>query len=86
MKYPLYCVRDVKTSFFPPQPANTEEEAIRQFSMMVNNPSGVMGFAPKDFDLYMVGYFDSEKGTIEPCVPIEFVVDGSSLVGDNNEK
>lgn len=86
MKYPLYCVRDVKVSFFPPQPATTEEEAIRNFSMMVNNPSGVMGFAPKDFDLYMVGYFDSVKGTVEACDPIEFVVDGTSCVGDDHEK
>lgn len=85
MRYPLYCIRDVKTSFFPPQPSSTEEEAIRQFSMMVNTPNQIMGFAPKDYDLYMVGYFDSEKGTIEPSSPIE-LVDGISLVGDKDEK
>ena len=39
MIYPMYCVRDVKTTFFPPQPAQNEEDAKRNFAMMVNNPS-----------------------------------------------
>lgn len=80
MKYPVYAIRDVKTTFFPPQVAQNEEEAKRNFAMMVNNPSGVIGFAPKDFDLYKVADFDSMKGEVTPVTPIEFVVSGSALV------
>lgn len=80
MIYPMYCIRDVKTSFFPPQPAQSDEDAKRNFAMMVNNPSGVMGFSPKDFDLYFVGTFDTEKGVLTPVTPIEFVVSGSAMV------
>lgn len=80
MKYPMYAIRDIKTTFFPPQVANNEEEAKRNFAMMVNNPSGVIGFAPKDFDLFYVGEWDSEKGVMDPVIPIVFVVTGSALV------
>lgn len=80
MKYPMFAIRDVKTTFFPPQVNQNEEDAIRGFAMMVNNPSGVIGFAPKDFDLFKVAVFDTEKGVVEPVTPIEYVVAGSALV------
>lgn len=86
MRYPMYAIRDVKTTFFPPQCAQNEPDAVRNFSMMVNTPSGVIGFSPKDFDLYLVGWFDTEKGSVEAVIPIQFVVDGSALVGDSDEK
>ena len=82
MIYPMYAIRDIKTTFFPPQASNNEEEAKRNFAMMVNNPSGVIGFAPKDFDLFYVGSWDSMKGVFEPVTPIEFVVSGSALVNE----
>lgn len=81
MKYPMFAIRDEKTTFFPPQVAQTESEAIRNFAMMVNNPSGVIGFSPKDFDLFLVGYFESVKGEVETVSPIELVVNGTSLIG-----
>ena len=84
MIYPMYAIRDVKTTFLPPQLGQNDEDAIRQFAMMVNNPSGVMGFQPKDFDLYCVGYFDTEKGEVESVLPIRYVVAGTALV--ENEK
>lgn len=78
----MYAIRDQKVSFFPPQPATTEQEAVRNFSMMCNQPSGVMGFSPKDFDLYYVGVFDSVTGIVESITPIEFIVNGSSVAGE----
>lgn len=86
MIYPVFAIRDIKTSFFPPQVAQSEEDAIRNFAMMVNNPSGVMGFSPKDFDLFKVATFDTEKGELVSLVPIEFIVTGSALVGVKDEK
>lgn len=80
MNYPVFAIRDVKTTFFPPQVAQNEEEAKRNFAMMVNNPSGVIGFSPKDFDLFYVADFDTMKGELVPVVPIQFVVSGSALV------
>lgn len=86
MVYPVFAVRDIKTSFFPPQVHQSREDAIRAFAMMVNSPSGVMGFAPKDFDLFYVADFDTEKGEIISVQPIEFIVTGSALVGVKDEK
>lgn len=82
MIYPMYAIRDVKTTFFPPQVAQNEEDAKRNFAMMVNNPSGVIGFSPKDFDLYFVGTFDTVKGELVSVTPIEFVVSGSAMVNE----
>lgn len=86
MIYPVFAIRDIKTSFFPPQVHQTREDAIRGFAMMVNNPEGVIGFSPKDFDMFEVASFDTEKGELVPISPIEFVVTGSALVGDMYEK
>lgn len=82
MIYPMYCVRDVKTTFFPPQIAQNEEDAKRQFAMMINNGDSVLGFSPKDFDLYYVGDFDSMKGEIVLVQPIQFVVAGTGVFNE----
>lgn len=82
MLIPMYSIRDVKTTFMPPATAQNEEDAKRSFSMMVNNPAGVIGFSPKDFDLYYVADFDSLKGEIVPVVPIQFVASGSAMINE----
>lgn len=80
MIYPLYSIRDNKTSFMAPQPAETEEQAIRNFSQLCNTPGSLMGFAPADFDLYKVGTFDTQKGVVAPSEPIQLVVSGASVL------
>ena len=82
MIYPMYSVRDVKTFFMPPQIAQNEEDAKRQFAMMINNGDSILGFAPKDFDLFYVGNFDSEKGEIVPVQPVVFVVAGTGVFNE----
>lgn len=86
MKHPVYAVRDVKGTFWTPQVDQNDAAAIRNFAMMVNNPSGVVGFAPSDFELYKVAEFDSEVGTLTPIEPIQFVVNGLSVAGAKYEK
>lgn len=80
MKYPIFSYRDNKVGFLSPFVDQNEESAIRGFSFALNSNDGVMGFAPADFDLYCLGYFDSEKGTIDSNLP-NLVVSGSSVVG-----
>lgn len=81
MKYPIYSYRDNKAWFGQPMIDNNDESAIRGFSYAINNANGIMSFSPSDFDLYKIGYFDSEKGTVEPVNPIQLIVSGSSVYG-----
>lgn len=88
MIYSVYSIRDQKSGRFM-QPVNDINEATakRGFSQAVNNPGSIIGFAPKDFDLYKVATFDDEKGLYEPVNPIELVCNGAILImekGDNN--
>lgn len=87
MIYGIYCMRDRKVGWLAPQLDRDDNCAIRTFAMTMNNaPSdSLIGFAPKDFDLYYMGKFDSEKGTFETGVP-EFLVSGDMVLGDNYEK
>lgn len=66
MIYIVTSVRDIRAQvFMPPVCETSEATAIRNFAYGINN-SGIMNFAPKDFDLWKIGKFDTEKGTIEP--------------------
>lgn len=81
MKYPVFAIRDEKVGFMFPQCDQGERSAIRGFSFAVNNPEGIMNFSPKDYDLFRIGEFDSEKGTIEGCLP-ELVCSGTSVLNE----
>ena len=84
MKYPMFSIKDDKTGFSCPTCDQSEASAVRNFSFAVNNSDTVMGFAPKDYDLYKVGEFDTDSGKIRTFVP-EFVVSGSSVFGVNDK-
>lgn len=86
MLYNVFAIRDAKSARFI-QPVNDVNEATakRGFSQAVNNPNGIIGFAPKDFDLYKVAQFDDEKGLYIPIVPIELVCNGATLVLERGE-
>lgn len=81
MKYPMYSYRDSKVGFMPPQCDQSDAAAIRGFSYAVNGNNGMMGFAPQDFDLYKVGEFDTDKGTIKIMTPV-LVVSGMSVFNE----
>lgn len=79
MKYPIYSIRDLKVGFGFPQCDQSDQTAIRGFSFAVNTGDGMMGYQPKDYDLYKIGEFDTEKGTIEGIIP-ELVANGDAMV------
>ena len=69
MKLLLVAIRDAKVGYMIPQAEQSEQTAIRNFGMLVNTGEGLMGYSPNDFDLYKVGEYDTDKGTIEACTP-----------------
>lgn len=74
----IYSVRDVNVGFNSPFVESNDEVAIRGFSYAVNN-SDIMGFAPKDFDLYCIGSFDTVNGMIESVYPPILTIHGTEV-------
>ena len=83
MKYPLFSIRDNKVGFQLPFCDQNEQAAIRGFAFAINGNDGMMNFSPADYDLYNIGVFDTEKGTIETDIPV-LVVSGTSVFGAKN--
>lgn len=81
MIYNVYAIRDQQSGRFM-QPMNdlNDQTAKRGFSQAVNTPGGIIGFAPKDFDLYQVATFDDTTGHYEPLLAIQMVCNGAQLV------
>lgn len=83
MIYPVYSIRDAKTGFIAPTVDQNDSSAVRNFAYAINN-GGIMNYSPNDFDLFKVGEFDSDKGTLEGIVPF-LVVSGVSVYGEKTE-
>lgn len=82
MKYPIFSVRDIKVGFGIPYVEQTDASAIRGFSYTVNAREGVMNFSPKDYDLYKVGEFDTEKGVIIASKLPTLMVSGTDVFNE----
>ena len=86
MIYNVYAIRDQQSGRFM-QPVNdiNDQTAKRGFSQAVNAPDGIIGFAPKDFDLYKIAEFNDESGQYDPLPVIQLVANGMSLLNERSE-
>lgn len=86
--YPVCSIRDKLSRFYPISVEETEKAAIRNFAMVVNafKSSSVISFSPSDYELYLVGYWNSDKGLLEPVSPLKLLANGSDLVGVKYEE
>lgn len=78
----IYSVRDTAVGeFLLPWYFKNDAAAVRALGDSVNKPSEDNQFYqhPEHFQLYRIGSFDGESGSISPVIP-EFVVDCQSLV------
>ena len=81
MIYGVFSIRDKATCFMSPIVDVSEKSAIRNFARAVNNPDGLMEFAPGDFDLYQIGTYDDQTGKLEALSPVVMIASGSNMVG-----
>lgn len=81
MKYPVFCIRDSTKNSFDPQflIQENQQTALRSFSFMINSSNTIPNFAPNDFGLFQIGFFDTESGQFESMLP-EFIVNGGSVI------
>lgn len=65
MNKSLYSVADaVAQVFSPPFTMATDREAIRAFTISVNDPASSINKSPHDYSLHRVAIFDDETGLV----------------------
>jgi len=65
MRFPILCIKDrVANRYKPPMTFASIPEAIREFTVGINNTTGqnLMNKYPDDFELVHTGMFDDETG------------------------
>lgn len=77
MNYQLYCVYDkIAEQYGAPFCSLNDATATRSFNQQINsNPMS----EPTDFELYCVGLFDTDNGSIVPNIPLRFVTKGKVI-------
>lgn len=69
MRYPLFSIRDSLVGFGIPFSADNDAVAMRYFDQAIQQPNSIYSLNKNNFDLYSVGFFDTESGEIEPVQP-----------------
>lgn len=77
----IYSIRDNKTSHFMRPIADTAEVNVkRDFALVVNNMTDSQIYHyPEDYDLYQLGEFDEQSGTISGFTAPVFICSAVSL-------
>lgn len=78
MKYPVFAIRDAKSGFGTLLIETNEATAKRNFAYSLQN--GVQRYAARDFDLYMIGEYNTESGEFTQGGLPEFVISGEDAV------
>ena len=81
MKYGMYCLRDLYTTFGTPFCHANENSAKRYFARLVNTTDGDVSFSPRDYDLFHIADFDDSNGIISVVTPAEFICNGADMIG-----
>lgn len=82
MKTLIFCVKDRATNMFGnPMFLVATGQATRSFSDEVNRKAAdnQLNLHPDDFDLYVLGQFDSDDGSFETHAP-DLVVRGKDVI------
>lgn len=81
MQYKMYSLYDeCLTTFNLPFAAQSEQEAIRNFRLVVNDPSSLVFKSPQDFSLYFVAVYDDQKGEYQNLNQPLLIHKASSLI------
>lgn len=66
MKQAVLAVKDKKTGLFdPPFNVRHQNEALREWSIIIKDEKTKFGKNPEDFDLYHIANYDADTGDYE---------------------
>ncbi|AZL82898.1 nonstructural protein [Apis mellifera associated microvirus 21] len=84
MQLKMFVVRDSKSNIFGiPQYAHTHAEAERHFTLQAKKSDNPVGQFPEDHDLYYVGTYDTDLGTITAVESPQHVAKAITALGNN---
>lgn len=75
---PVYSIKDELVGFGSPIVEQNEATALRNFTYAMNRPDSLANENKKDYTLYKIAEYDTEKGCIKAVGP-EFIVNGSAV-------
>lgn len=78
MNYGLYAVLDHKTGFLPIQCDQNDQSAVRNFAHAIMTTGTVLSTHAEDYELYRLGDYDTETGTIILLPVKELIAEGYS--------
>lgn len=77
----LLAVRDRQLDgFMRPFTAESVGQAIRSFRDLANEPGSDINKHPEDYELYQIGTFDTQDGSIEQQAKIKLVAIATDLI------
>lgn len=85
MRFNVYCMRDVKTGYLTPTFELNEGVARRNFAFAVTNKDSLFYANPEDFELYCIGSFDTESGSLVGLNEPQFMLSAASLIRKEEE-
>lgn len=80
MTYGLYAVHDAVTGFLTPTVDQSDPAAVRNFAHAVKAGQSLMSSHPSDYDLYHIGWYDTDKGLVSPIIPPEQIASATSFM------
>lgn len=70
MELKMFSIRDAKGEIYnPPFYQKTHGEAERNFRELVKDAQSMISKYPEDYDLYFLGTYDDQTGTVKSDVP-----------------
>lgn len=87
-RMPMVCTKDRALDVYAsPFAARTTADAVRSFTDEVNSDPTRSAVArhPDDYDLYIIGHYEQETGTLHPMAAPELVVRGKDLIRPKGE-
>lgn len=78
----IFSIRDQKAEAFENIfLQNTNGQAERYFTSLVNDPKTLIAMYPADYDLYFIGDYDQQTGKIKPCETPQHLISAVQLKG-----
>lgn len=74
----VYCIRDSKVGWLTPSVDQNDASATRNFVHAMKNSQSILYTHSRDFDLWKIGTFDTDKGQIDGIFPGELIFEGVS--------
>lgn len=73
----VFSIKDTKSEFWKPFTHHNEHTALRELSLMVNSEQNPVADSPADYELWLIGQFDTATGVIVP--DLKFIAGAASL-------